>query len=69
MIRTPREELHHKIRNEFVSLITKYYQTNPERLKDPDIDANMKIFLKLLEDILNCVDLFEIRRKEPANGQ
>ncbi len=58
--RTPREQLHHKIRNEFSVRIASYYTQNPDRLKDPHHDQGMKALLALMDGVLSIVDMFEI---------
>ncbi len=65
-IRTPREQLHHKIRNEFSSRIANYYIQNPERLKDPHHDQGIKALLALMDGVLSIVDAFEINDKNSS---
>lgn len=62
--KTPREELHHKVRNEFATAIARYYKIHPERLDDPNLNEGTKAMLALLEGVLGCIDLFEVTRIE-----
>lgn len=62
--RTPREQLHHKIRNEFSTRIAHYYTQNPERLKDPAHDQGIKSLLAIMDGVLSVIDAFEISDKK-----
>ena len=56
----PRRRLHHGIRREFARAIARYYRLHPEKLDDPDREEGTNALLKMLEDVLKVVDLFEI---------
>lgn len=62
--RTPREQLHHKIRNEFADRIADYYARNPALLKDPRHDEGIKALLALMDGVLSVIDAFEISDKK-----
>ena len=65
----PRRRLHHGIRREFARAIARYYRLHPEKLDDPDREEGTNALLKMLEDVLKVVDLFNRWMFEQGYGQ
>jgi hypothetical protein len=63
-VRSPRDRLHHAIRNRFATSLREYYEQHPEQLDDPNSERGVKALLKLLENVLTCIDQYDIH--DPA---